>query len=352
MISNPMSDDAKSGRYDPAWKVGPGSEDVTIGFQLVADVRKVAAEQLPHLADLFPFRNTWASRMLKGEGWLAVDITEQYGGSVPTCGGKLDEILPASVSDLIGRSSLPSYEEIKAILDCSFSRFGYIGPYRDHQISYPHLIDVLNAWLSVEVVPTVNSRNRDRVLAAVPAPPSYRPQEILSNVYVLESDDAQGTCFHLRGVGLITCQHVLDAGMAVFDRDLVSERHPIKIVKSHKAIDLAVIEAPGFALRDGLQVGRSNDVRQMDHVLLAGFPRYRLGDTGIVSPGLVTGFRPVSTIRRLLVNAGIVQGNSGGPVLNGKGEVIGVAVTGADRPENIEVTENHGVIPIEALDLF
>jgi S1-C subfamily serine protease len=349
-----MSDESGIDPSKTEWQVGPSAPDVTVGNQLIADIRKVAAEQFPHLADLFPFRMNWESRWVKGENWLAVEVRERHGGSIPVCNALLEGTVATTISELMMRTALPSYDDIKAAMTYSFTQFGYIGPYRDGKISYPHFLSIVNAWLSFDVVPTVSARNRDRVLAAVPPPPSYRPDEILSNVYILESEQesVQGTCFHMRGVGLVTCAHVLAAGMVLIDRNLVSKRYPIKVVKSHPVIDLALIEAPGLTLREGIEHGSGEAIRQMDHVLLAGFPRYRMGDTGIVSPGLVTGFRPVSTIRRLLVNAGIVAGNSGGPVLNGNGAVIGVAVTGADLQENVDSTENHGVIPIEALTLL
>jgi RNA-directed DNA polymerase len=87
-------------------------------------------------------------------------------------------------------------------------------------------------------------------------------------------------------------------------------------------------------------------------VTVHGFPNFRLGDSGVAMPGQVVGFRTVSTIRRLLISASIVAGNSGGPVLDAKNRVLGIAVTGADSFENAEKTENHGVIPITALNLL
>ena len=45
----------------------------------------------------------------------------------------------------------------------------------------------------------------------------------------------------------------------------------------------------------------------------------------------------------------IIRGNSGGPALNIHNRVIGIAVTGADRRETASETEDHGVIPIEAI---
>lgn len=57
-----------------------------------------------------------------------------------------------------------------------------------------------------------------------------------------------------------------------------------------------------------------------------------------------------SGIRRILVNTPIIAENSGGPVINADGEVIGVAVTGSDKMENTAMTEEHGIVPIDALN--
>ncbi len=86
-----------------------------------------------------------------------------------------------------------------------------------------------------------------------------------------------------------------------------------------------------------------------DSVFVYGFPNYNRGDTGLRRAGTVTGFRTKSAIRRIMVDAHIVKGNSSGPVLDKNNHVIGVAVTGADNERDAPDTENHGVIPIDAL---
>jgi len=99
----------------------------------------------------------------------------------------------------------------------------------------------------------------------------------------------------------------------------------------------------------GLEIGDSDTIQLNDHIAVAGFPNHNYGDTGIFSPGLIIGFRTVSSIRRFLTNIPLIAGNSGGPIISSKNKVIGVAVTGADKMENAGITENHGIIPINAL---
>jgi S1-C subfamily serine protease len=88
----------------------------------------------------------------------------------------------------------------------------------------------------------------------------------------------------------------------------------------------------------------------MDHVVVTGFPNFKIGDSGVIMPGLVVGFRPVSGVRRILTNALIIAGNSGGPVFDTGHRVIGIAVTGADRMEEAIETENYGIIPVDAIN--
>lgn len=180
----------------------------------------------------------------------------------------------------------------------------------------------------------------------------YQPDRILSNVFVLESDTAlvQGTCFHVTDIGLVTCAHVLAENLFVFHASSPADKHPVEITQSNNVLDLALISAPDLPLNDGLVLGSADSIDVLDKVILAGYPNYRIGDTGIVAVGEVTGFRMISGIRRMLIGTPIIGGNSGGPVLSRTGAVIGVAVTGADRLEEAGETEHHGVVPIDALE--
>ena len=86
-------------------------------------------------------------------------------------------------------------------------------------------------------------------------------------------------------------------------------------------------------------------------VIVAGFPNFNPGHQGVFIRGKVVGLYMQSGIQRVQVSAPIISGNSGGPVLNGGGEVVGVAVTGSDDM-SASSAATHGVIPIGALQLL
>lgn len=178
----------------------------------------------------------------------------------------------------------------------------------------------------------------------------YNIAEILDALWILECEETckQGTAFSLAEVGIITCDHVLGNNTYAFKPVKPSEKFSVSVLARNEAIDIAVLNIDATQNNELIQAS-ADKLSQMDQIAIAGFPNYRLGDSGILIPGKVIGFRPVSGILRILTNAPIVAGNSGGPVLDTQSRVIGIAVTGSDRMEDAQETENHGIIPIDAL---
>lgn len=327
---------------------------VRIAFAIQGELKRLVYEQLSYIADLFPFYDDrYDFSGYKGEKWIAVRLRSNKGYQFPhgvIFKNEEAEFLHRIVTPFIPRS----YIDWLRMLGSEWynvDTFTYIGPINNYFVSWQDIVTQLMAWLKDIVIPEIEARNRRRVLAAIPTPPQYNIEKVLNNIYVLESEveQIQGTCFHLKEIGLVTCEHVIAPNLKIFSHKNPSQSHRIKVKKSNRHIDIALITAEKLILGDGLEIGDSDLLNRMDHIAIAGFPNYRYGDSGILSPGLVIGFRPVSGISRILVNTPIIAGNSGGPVLNAFGEVIGIAVTGADRMENAESTENHGVVPINSL---
>jgi serine protease Do len=166
------------------------------------------------------------------------------------------------------------------------------------------------------------------------------------------ADVALGTGFLIeaKGVYILTSDHV--AAPAGELRAVLPDGSevPAKLIGRDVRLDLALlavaIEAPRL---QALPLGDSDDLSVGEWVVVLGdaFGDEVTATAGIVSatgreaagslvPGRAMGFRTF-----IQTDARIHRGNSGGPVLNTAGQVIGVAVATGDRP-----TELSFVVPI------
>jgi len=177
-----------------------------------------------------------------------------------------------------------------------------------------------------------------------------RPLASKYPVFILECEESclQGSAFFLNNVGLVTCAHVLGPQTRVFAEYNHDEKYPVHITYRDNNIDLAVLQSEIPVYKRFVR-GASGRIKTGDPVLLLGFPNYTFGQTVQLFGGHICGFKPYHGVRRIQVDAHIVKGNSGGPVLNEEDEVIGIAVTGADSLNSADSCES-GVIPIDAID--
>jgi len=95
--------------------------------------------------------------------------------------------------------------------------------------------------------------------------------------------------------------------------------HGVTAVDPERDLVVLKISAAGSA---SLSLGSSDAVQVGESVYAVGNPQ---GLEGTFSQGIVSSIREVGTDKLLQITAPISPGSSGGPVLNGKGEVIGVS---------------------------
>ena len=158
---------------------------------------------------------------------------------------------------------------------------------------------------------------------------------------------------------------VLDSGVILTNLHVVTSADYLQIVfadgtESEAEVvavradqDLAVLKAS--TLPDDLQaatLGSANDLQSGDEVVAVGFP-FGIGPS--VSSGVVSGLKRVhrspeggAPLANLIqFDAAANPGNSGGPLVNGKGEVVGI-VTGILNPTEQRVFIGIGfAVPIE-----
>lgn len=128
-----------------------------------------------------------------------------------------------------------------------------------------------------------------------------KPNLIATNYHVIEGA-ARGTA---KLVGKHTTYNI--EGTTATDRDN----------------DLALLKVTAYRIKP-LSLGDSDTVRIGETVFVAGNPK---GLEGTFSDGIISSRRDKYTKERLQMTAPISPGSSGGPVLNHKGEVIGVSVS-------------------------
>lgn len=227
--------------------------------------------------------------------------------------------------------------------------FTYISRHDSGCVLRSRFEELLRDWLN-DIASEVYEENRIRVLRAIPESPQYKIDELRKALWVLEGDESmsQGSGFAIDRNRIVTCEHCVFKDTVLFKHDDPKQRFAIVSVKKNKDIDVAEIDI-GVEIKDYFEVGNPDDVNIMDHVLIVGHPNFRIGDSVIAQPGLVVGFRMQHGIRRMLTNAHIVSGCSGGVALDAWGKVIGIAVTGSDFDAEVDKTENHGIIPINAI---
>lgn len=111
--------------------------------------------------------------------------------------------------------------------------------------------------------------------------------------------------------GLVTIRVALTNG-DVYDR--------VTVRAYDERRDIAVIQVLAFGL-PVLRLGDSDRVEQGDSVVLLGNP---LGLQGSASTGIVSAIRQLDGFRVFQTDAAASPGNSGGPMLNERGEVVGI----------------------------
>jgi S1-C subfamily serine protease len=95
--------------------------------------------------------------------------------------------------------------------------------------------------------------------------------------------------------------------------------------------DLAIIKISGFDL-PSLELGNSNTIQPGEPVLLVGSP---LGLEGTISSGLVSAVREIGGVKLIQTDSAASPGSSGGPLVNARGEVIGVLRSKVEDAENL-----------------
>lgn len=151
----------------------------------------------------------------------------------------------------------------------------------------------------------------------------------------------QGTAFAVRDIGWVTVAHTIEPDVHLHRAASTFSRHDIAVTRISKRHEVAVFTA-GVASSRPLPIGDPHSLRAGDSVTILGYPDWGPGKTIQATKAHVTGTNSVLGVKRVCLDAAIIKGNSGGPVLNSKGEVVGIAVKG-----NYTGTNQSEIVPID-----
>jgi hypothetical protein len=142
-----------------------------------------------------------------------------------------------------------------------------------------------------------------------------------------------GSGFVLGDGAIVTNMHVIEAGSQGFAKQIDSNtKHKFEgILQADRSHDLAVLSVPSLSA-PSLPIGDSTKLAVGDTVYAVGNPR---GLEGTFSQGIVSSIRHIDSQIILQITAPISPGSSGGPILNERGEVVGVAVATFEDGQNL-----------------
>lgn len=202
------------------------------------------------------------------------------------------------------------------------------------------VLEVAMGLLRTAIRPPLNTAPAHGIQRTVPPnEPEVRPIRSLSEIaeaaiaasVVVEAEDGIGSGFFVHPAGLlVTARHVLDdrgKSQRTVNVRFRDDREATAIVfRSHPRLDYALAWAELDGSVPVLALGNPRRLRHADTLLAVGHPS-ALRFT--VSRGVVS--NPASTIHGIdyiQTDTAIDPGNSGGPLVNGHGRVVGVNVWG------------------------
>ncbi len=151
--------------------------------------------------------------------------------------------------------------------------------------------------------------------------------KVKPSVVRVKMNDGMGSGFVVDKAGyILTNSHVVEDSKTVtvvFDN---TREVNASVIARDEIVDLAILRVFGESLV-AVNFAQSNEIMQGQDVIAIGYPLDLEGSVS-VSRGIISAFRTDNGVNYIQTDAALNPGNSGGPLINLDGEVLGVNVMG------------------------
>ena len=150
-------------------------------------------------------------------------------------------------------------------------------------------------------------------------------ENALPSVVHIIAGTSSGTGFIINEGGVVvTNKHVVGEAPVITIRLVDGTDYTGRVIERHPTLDIAYVSIDSTRTFTPVAIGNSDEVRVGQEVIAIGFPLgSNLGAEPTVSVGIISAKRE----SRLQTDASLNPGNSGGPLLDMSGKVIGVVVS-------------------------
>lgn len=175
-------------------------------------------------------------------------------------------------------------------------------------------------------------------------PENNRPSAAPSKGETTEASMGQGTCFAVSSEGhLVTNDHVVQGAKKITIRLSNGSFYEARLIKTTSSTDLALLKID-VNTKNFLPIKTSRTVKKGDRVFTVGYPMATtLGIESKYTEGVISSMSGLNDEPLVYqVTVPIHPGNSGGPLVNESGQVVGIITSTAS---SLEFFKESGVMP-------
>ncbi|MDB5228793.1 MAG: trypsin-like serine protease [Bacteroidota bacterium] len=175
-------------------------------------------------------------------------------------------------------------------------------------------------------------------------------EELKQAVYKINTASGSGSGFYLKSPGIfVTNYHVVEGNKFVAIEDQQQNRYLAKVVYVNPETDIAFLRCSDHTPLSDIPINDIREVHTRDKIFVLGFP---FGMPFTVTAGIVSNEKQLVDGKNFIqTDAAVNPGNSGGPVVDHEGSLVGVTTAKFSEANNVGFAIPANILK-EELDSF